>query len=548
MAKSFGSRILNDAIPRDGNIEFWRSLFYYNVYRFSLAIFLVTAGLSPVSVGSLSSNSPTLFSAVSLIFAFLAVVYGVMIHNSWPRYIVICRITIVSDVILIIILIYASGGLGSGLELLLVVTVAASGILMGGRNALATAAFATLLLLGEHTYIILNDERRFGGFTAMGFMGLGLFITAIFIYNLSIRLRASEAELERQQLNLKNLNQLNRYIIDQLHFGVIVVDTGLLVRLINRQALDFVEKPADFDLPRHLSLVSPELVHASVSWSDNHGTSEYRIPIGSDTTLLAHFQYVDDEASRQGFIIILYDESKVEKERQNDKLIAMGHLTASIAHEIRNPLGAISHAAQLLGESSTIDAEDVRLVEIIGKQSGRVNKIIETTLELGKPASVQPQVIDLHTWLESVMTDFSQQYRAEENAVALTGENGIQACVDPDQLRQVIVNLLQNGMNHSDTDFKPYVTAAVTYDHRSGLPAIEIHDSGKGVADNLTERIFEPFFTTSSSGNGLGLYVARQICIANHGELDYIHNGDNDHYFRITLAASGKSKNQDGWE
>ncbi|HBE92929.1 MAG TPA: hypothetical protein DDW55_10515 [Gammaproteobacteria bacterium] len=537
-----GRNILHDAIPADGNSEYWRTLFYYNIYRFCIAIFLITASLSPLQVGSLGSNTPSLFGILSITYAALALISGVFIYQSWPRYIIICRILIATDVLFFTLFIYTSGGLGSGLELLLVITVAASGILMGGRYAMATAAIATIFLFGEHIFVILNQERKPGGFTAMGFMGLGLFVTAFFIHFLSARLRLSEVELVRHQLNIHNLSQLNQYIINKLHSGVLVVDQNRSVWLDNQRARTLVntqnQKPR-----QQLSEYSPALTDATNSWIKDRTKSEQKVVLNKDTTLLVHFQPIESLDPKQAFIMLIDDLSKIEKERQNDKLIAMGHLSASIAHEIRNPLGAISHAGQLLAESDQLHDEDRRLAEIINTQSTRVNRIIQTTLELGRPSNAQIQEINLFEWLTRLLREFVQENSIADDTVELSGINTMTASFDPDQMHQVVVNLLQNALQHADPDKKPLISLELNLENRNTLPQLCIYDSGPGVPESIRERIFEPFFTTSPRGSGLGLYVARQICTGNEGALDYRTDDDNVSHFSV-IFSPGKAETE----
>lgn len=532
----FGSHILNDTTPSDGNVEYWRSLYYYNIYRFSLAIFLVTASLSPLNVGSLGSNNNLLFSIISILYAVLAIVYGILIHQNLARYVVICRLSFISDAILIITMIYASGGLGSGLESLLIISVAASGILMGGRSAMATASLITLLLLSEHLIVILNEERKFGGFTAMGFMGLGLFITAFLIYFLTVKLRVREHQVVQQQLDIKNLDQLNKYIIHKLHFGLIVVDQQLNVVFVSEHAQKLLGMNKNITLPEDLSVILPAFSSAAADWLNYQGKSEILVTTDDNKILLARFQTFDDQGSNLRFIIVIDDQSKIEKNRQNDKLVAMGRLTASIAHEIRNPLGAISHAAQLLEESSGLGIEDIHLVDIIGKQSRRINSIIETILELGRTTNTKLEKLSVYEWLSSVIQDFTTEKGLEKGGIQLQGDIDIEACLNQENMRQVIFNLLQNAIQHANLDRKPLATLTIAYDSSNELPEIHIADSGTGVPKVLTERIFEPFFTTSSSGNGLGLYIAKQICIGNRGSLGYVQNNSTDGHFKVTLA------------
>ena len=226
--------------------------------------------------------------------------------------------------------------------------------------------------------------------------------------------------------------------------------------------------------------------------------------------------------------------SKLEKERQHEKLIAMGHLSSSIAHEIRNPLGAISHAGQLLAESEHLQDEDGRLAEIINTQSRRVNRIIQTTLELGRPSNAQRIDLNLHEWLSDLIDEIRQEHGVSGDSIELNGDQNMNASFDPEQMRQVVYNLLQNGLQHANPGKQPLVSLIIGVDE-AGNPQLQVHDSGPGIPEPIRERIFEPFFTTSNKGSGLGLYVARQICTSNGGSLVYL-NDEGTCYFAVSLS------------
>lgn len=531
----FSKKILNDIIPDEGDSDYWRALFYYNFYRFCIAIFLITAGLAPINVGSLGSSEPLLFTITAILYAALALISGVFIHQGWPRYITTCQLIIASDLLFYTLLIYTSGGFGSGLEILLVISVAASGILMGGRGAFGAASVATLLLLSTHLAVIALGLRNPGGFTSLGFLGLGLFVTAFFIHYLSARLRVSEEQLIRHQLNIHNLNQLNQYIINKLHSGILVIDNNQYVWLDNQRARTlFNVQKRPFQRQR-LAAYSPALIHATQEWIRDPNKLEQKVVLDKDTTLLVRFQPIGKLNPDKAFIMLIDDMSQVEKEKQNEKLIAMGHLTASIAHEIRNPLGAISHAGQLMAESSDLKKDDTRLVEIINMQSNRVNRIIQTTLELGRPATANRQRIIIFDWLSRLVEEFVRRHKIYAKEVEMDGDHSLVACFDPDQMQQVVTNILENGVRHADRHKEPLVTIRLTKSSRDNCPQIRIYDSGPGISDELRYKIFEPFFTTSSNGSGLGLYVARHICIGNDGNLEYQSDSSGTGYFCITL-------------
>jgi len=529
-------RVLNHSLPDSAGSDYWRSLFYFNLYRFSIAIFLLTAGLSELSVGSLGSRHADLFTVTSIAYAFLALVFAFMIHNGWLGYIVQSWVQIYFDLVVIVILIHASGGLGSGLEVMLIISIAAAGILLGGQHALAAAALATLFLLTEHAYVILSHQRRLGGFTAQGFMGMGLFITAFFMHYLSQRLRRSEVRVEAQQVDISELSRLNEYVIEQLDSGVLVIDADDRIRVTNARCRELLGSSGSPATGETLADCSAALTQALATWRGNMASNRHELRLPSGTSVLVRFSHLGATPG-SGTIILMDDLSNIERERQNDKLIAMGRLSASIAHEIRNPLGAISHAGQLLGESPGLGDDDGRLVEIIAKQSRRINRTIETILDLGRPAATILAPVRLRDWLTDCAQEFIHDQGLPQDAIAVSGPGDCVACLDRTQMQLVLNNLCSNALIHGDPAGRPLIRLEVDREADTLQPLIRVFDSGPGIDENLRDRIFEPFFTTSSTGNGLGLYIARRICLDNRGDLDYIAAAATSPHFRIRLAS-----------
>ena len=535
----FHSKILSDTTPDEGNTDYWRSLFYFNIYRMLLAVFLVTASIASFSVGSLGSRHPEQFFFTSIIYAVLSLIFAFFIHKGWPRYITQCRIQILIDIVVIIILYNASTGRGAGLEILLFITVSATGILLGGRAALIAASIASIFLIAEHFYIIATDQRSLGGFTTLGFIGGGLFITAFIIFHLSIILRKTEIEVAQQNLNLQKLAHTNQLIVEQLHAGVIVVDQHSMVILINKSCRSLLNVPDSTQLPVLLGDFLSKVNINEATLEKIIEDKESKLDLPSGAKLLARCQALGDSFNN-GYIVLFDDYSQIEKEQRNEKFIAMGRLSASIAHEIRNPLGAISHAGQLLAESPSVNQEDSRLVEIIENQSKRINEIIKTILELGQRNDQNFQKIQIYNWLEGIIKNFIRENSLSDASILLKvdprkGDKNIFACGDPEQLKQVILNLLSNSLHHADTTSTPFILVDIEENAADTTTIISISDNGPGISKEAQDKIFEPFFTTSSTGNGLGLYIARKICLSNDGFLNYINSDGDSGSFIMTL-------------
>ena len=240
---------------------------------------------------------------------------------------------------------------------------------------------------------------------------------------------------------------------------------------------------------------------------------------------------------QQHCLIFLDNISQIAQQAQQLKLASLGRLTAGIAHEIRNPLGAISHAAQLLQESDELRGPDQRLAQIIQDHSRRMNLVIENVLQLSRRRQAEPQLLDLKYWLHRFASEFRASAPAEQMLHLETRGGTIQTRMDPHQLTQVLTNLVQNGMRYSAQKHqRGQVWLTLFRDPESDLPVLEIQDNGPGVAPEQLQHIFEPFYTTENQGTGLGLYISRELCESNQAHLDYKPREGGGSCFRITFA------------
>ncbi|MNZ68984.1 Sensor protein ZraS [compost metagenome] len=235
--------------------------------------------------------------------------------------------------------------------------------------------------------------------------------------------------------------------------------------------------------------------------------------------------------------MFLEDISQIAQQAQQLKLASLGRLTAGIAHEIRNPLGAISHAAQLLQESEVLDGHDRRLTQIIQDQSRRMNLVIENVLQLSRRRQANPQLIDLKYWLYRFAGELRENLRDTERLHLQAGQGSIQTRMDPNQLTQVLTNLVQNGLRYSTQQHGTgQVWLNLFRDSETELPVLEVLDDGPGISPEQQARLFEPFFTTETKGTGLGLYISRELCESNQARIDYKMRNEGGSCFRITFA------------
>lgn len=522
--------------------ENWKLLRLFNYYRLCLALGASALALSGATVSPFGEDNPALFMAIGILYAVVALASVQAIRRYWPDFESLATFLAFADIVLLTFILHASGGLSSGLGLLLIVAVAGAGLILNTRLTVFFAALATISVLLEYNWSFLTTRAPIDveHLTQVGTWGLSLFVTASLVHVLARRLRATEQLAERRGLDLANLSQINALIIQRMQSGALVCDLAGRVYTLNRTAREFLGWPDELTAPVPLEQLSPELAEQYREWAKSGGggpAGRRLINTRSGYTLLPRITAIGSRNSDSGALVFLEDTAIVKQQAQQLKMAALARLTASIAHEIRNPLGAVSNAAQLLGETSPKDGEEQRLVRIIMDQSRRMNVIVENVTQLARRDRVNPIRLPLKPWL----TDFMRQYTLGANLPAeifsAMGIDDITVCADPDQLYQVVANLCQNALRHSpEFAGQPLIAIKTGIDERDGRPYLDVIDWGTGIPAHIADSIFDPFFTTTPKGTGLGLYIARELCEGNGGRLSY-HAGDGvGSRFRIAFA------------
>ena len=500
----------------------WKPLRFLSFYRLILAGLLLALFFLAPGNTVLGQLNPELFGTAGILYFVFALASSLAAHREWPRYIVQVTSSVSADILVMVTFMHASGGLDSGLGVLLVPTVAAGSLLMPGRMPFFFAALAALSLLGELGYsTLLESTNPVSDLTRTGLVGIALFTTALLAFLLARRIRESEDLAERRGVDLANLTELNEYVVQHLEFGIFVVDEADGIRLSNDMAWTMLNTPR----PRGnsaLETASPELAARLHTWRSNKTrTAEIFTPTRSRSSLLPRFTAVG-KAPQAATIIFLEDSAVLEHQAQQMKLAALGRLTASIAHEIRNPLGAISHASQLLDESPNLADNDRRLTRIINDHTKRVNAVIENVLQLSRRRPIHRQDIDLVGWLEIFVAEFVQSEGiAHEQIVVTHPQESLQVYIDAGHLHQALWNLCRNAINYGSRNDAPAAIEVIAGYNEAGQVVLNVQDRGPGIDADTARKIFEPFFTTSSRGTGLGLYLARELCECNQAQINY---------------------------
>ncbi|MES2661832.1 MAG: ATP-binding protein [Pseudomonadota bacterium] len=498
----------------------------YTTYRIAMAVFL---WMSWFFLGTEITTDPVrlnLYMTVSSCYLLICI-FSLMPLKDRPKmlyWLTFAHLTI--DILAINILSYASGGLNSQVNMLQVVSIAAGGILFAGRLATFLAAMATLAIFFQHLLITLQTGT--GDFLnlSIGLLGMTFFGTSLLSQYVSRLQQSSESQAQKQAAQLQRLESLNELIIQRMQTGILLIDTRGRVILSNRSAHQMLGNPNQLLI---LQAHAPRLWRAYLEWNQNN--QHKKVPFREKTTcpiINASFSRLTPTA--EDFVIIFMDdEIKVRQQAEHLKLASLGRLAGSIAHEIRNPLGAISHAAQLLAEIEPT-VEQQTLVDIMLRHSHRVNAIIENVMQVSRREIAKPSLISLSPWLEDFIRQYREQIQIDLDEhpsyieIELKISQHFQIAFDPSHLQQVLNNLLDNGIRYSFSITGRYWSQITVDQDSDERTFIDVTDCGPGINEDVAQHIFEPFFTTESAGSGLGLYLCSEICDLNQAQLIFLKN------------------------
>ncbi len=510
-----------------------RVLRLYHLYRLIIGLVLISLISSDLIDELVDLAHPELFERISWLYLILNCLVVATLRS--PRGLIQIFSLALVDVILLSGLFYAAGGTPSGIGALLIVAVAIANSLLSGRIGLLIAAVAAIGLIYLTFYLSLSHPEAASQYVQVGALGALCFAAALFVQGISRRLRASETLAAQRAADVANLEALNALILQRMRTGILVLDDQHRVLLANQGALNLLGR--DNLSGKILDPHCPELVKRLQQWLHNPSLRPASVQTNPNGPVLQPSFIALQRGERHDTLVFLDDISQIAQQAQQLKLASLGRLTAGIAHEIRNPLGAISHAAQLLQESEDLHGPDLRLAQIIQDHSRRMNLVIENVLQLSRRRQAEPQLLDLKYWLHRFASEFRSAAGAGQTLHLETLGGTIQTRMDPNQLTQVLTNLVQNGLRYSaQKQGQGQVWLRLFRDPDSELPVLEVVDDGPGVPPEQQQNIFEPFFTTENKGTGLGLYISRELCESNQARLDYRLREGGGSCFRITFA------------
>ncbi len=517
---------------------------YLNIYRLVIAMLLGFAHFGqPIAVedwgGSRALASTTLIS-----YMLFAAYHLFSARRKNANFFRLATYSLTADILFLSLLVLALGELEGGIGILLVFTSAAAAVLLPLRLALFLASIASLTMIGGAMWNHHPGTTTTESLLQAGLYSVTAMISAVMANQLAYWGRDYRLIAQKHRETLYELEQVNELIIRRMRTGVIAVDDDCKIRVMNETAWFLMGSPRVRQCP--LKTLSPRLNQALAAWKkDPFADQEPVLLEPSQAQVLPSFVALPGEPDF-GALVFLSDSNIVARRAVELSVNSLAKLSGSIAHEIRNPLAALTHAAQLLEESPQIHLSEMRLVNIIQNHSKRMNGIVENILQLSRREHSRPELVPLHTYL--------YQFANEFKVSLVNRELDFEAAIDPEetlvvydksQLSQCLWKLLDNAVDHAGRDKSiPKIRLALTKDEESGFCIITIADNGPGISKKQLDKIFEPFYSTRKDGSGLGLYIARQLCEANQAELTVDSELGKGAFFHIRLALARGSPKQ----
>jgi len=519
-----------ESIPR-------RELYFFALYRVLIASLIAALVFSPLSGLMGEAHHPLLARAVSV--GYLPVALGLLVwgrNERWLQPLVFWGA--VTDILAATLLTHALPGASAGISMTLLFNISAAAMLLPLSRGMLVAVVASIATVAEFGWRELE-----GGDSSRTLAELAMFITSYLAlawisYQIGNRARRNQQLAERRGAEVANLFEINELIIRRMRTGVLVIDGGGRIALSNEAAAALLGEAGDglAGGEARLAQVAPELARRLQRWRNGMNEEELPLRLAADLPEVLP-RFVRMLAGSDQTLVFLDDTSVVSRRAESLTLSTLGRFSASLAHEIRNPLAAINYATQLLEESSDLGDADRRLLQIIHQQCQRTNGIVESVLALARRERASPENLDLASFVRRFVLEYRQTLSTETDDVeSIIRESSVPALMDPRHLHQVLTALVHNALKYGRTGDEPArVRIRVAPAGRHAV--IDVIDRGPGIPEAVAAQLFRPFYTTSEHGTGLGLYIARELCRANQAQLDYIAVPTRGACFRIVMAA-----------
>jgi len=544
----------------------------YALYRIALSFFLVALFLLTIDNPLVGSSVPSLYLETVTTYSVLTLV-GYLLLRYWFHYPELqVFVMLVVDVVALTLMVYANGGVSLQLSMLYIVAVMVGSILLPQGRAMVIALLAVLAVVYQQVYFSIVHDSQMRAAGSVGLLAVSFVAVSFLGQVITRRLKLVEEEAALRTGQARQAEAINQLIIEQMPMGVLAFDREQRLLMINEAARQWLHQPEagygwslmqlspslavqimlaiQQDARRQGVMVATDmddaqlLEHRPPAQPISFTTHESQMALSVQLLALDGGRLSDGASPIGATVVLLESLSRVNQQAQQMKLASLGRLTASIAHEIRNPLAAISQAGELLGEINN-QPDEQTLIKMIQKQSVRLNQMVEDILQLSRRNTSKPERLDLLDWLTSFQDHFvpnvterinSQTYSRDQlSLVQLSVDVDYHVEFDPFQLEQVLINLVNNGLHHgSKLHAKPHVSFHLRR-LESGLVMLDVIDEGLGIPNKVLPSLFEPFYTTEAGGTGLGLYLSRAFCEANGASLWSIPQ-DQGACFRISFG------------
>jgi two-component system sensor histidine kinase PilS (NtrC family) len=512
-----------------------RELYFFTLYRMLEAALLALVAFSPAGEYLLEIREPGALRTIVVLYMVASV--GLLLasyrsHIPAPRQ---AAIGLAIDLLVAAgTLATTSGGQG-GIALLLLFNVGAGALILPQRLGLGFATGAALVVLGDSLYHRTFDIANARPMAESVMFSVTYLATAVLCELLSRQVIESQALAEKRGEELANQAEINELVIRRMRTGILVVDGEHRVKVSNEAAWALLGKPSPDR--RQLEDIAAPLHRALLLWRQGRGDTPKAMTLAEGAPEVLP-RFVSLSLTDNLFLLFL-DDSRIYSDRAEELTLAtLGRLSASIAHEIRNPLAAISYSVQLLEETTELPEGDRRLLEIIHTQCQRMNGIVQDILGLARRERSQPETVDISQFARKFVDEYRASHPLETDILQAVSERSMLAMADPRHLHQVLTILVQNALTYGRLPGEPAkVTVSVRSVPLGDPPEINVTDRGPGIPAGVVGQIFTPFYTTSEHGTGLGLYIAQQLCEANQCTLTYQNMPGGGSCFRIVLPA-----------
>jgi len=518
-----------ESIPR-------RELYFFALYRVLIATLLAALVFSPLTPFAGEAHRPLLAKAVAVGYLLVSLALLLWGRNErWLQSIVFGSVLI--DIVAATLLSHALPGASAGISMSLLFNIAAAALLLPLARAMMLALLASIASVTEYIWQAFEGSDNLRTLAELAMFVTSYLALAFISYQIGSRTRRTQQLADRRSAEVANLFEVNELIIRRMRTGVLVVDAAGQITLVNEAASALLGDSEDNTgaEPQSLANASPELSRRLQRWRSGWQEEEQPLQLIPDQPeVLPRFARLLADSDLT--LVFLDDTSVVSKRAESLTLSTLGRFSASLAHEIRNPLAAINYATQLLEESEHIGDADRRLLQIIHQQCQRTNGIVESVLAMARRERANPENLDLAAFVRRFVLEYKQTLSGDTDSLeVIIREPSVPALMDSRHLHQVLTALVHNALKYGRVAEEPArVRIRVASGERNAV--IDVMDRGPGIPDAIAAQLFRPFYTTSEHGTGLGLYIARELCRANQAQLDYVSVPGGGACFRLTLS------------